>query len=107
MGFREAVENTPTLEQAYQPGLQALRRADSKRISCRNKRALSGSVDLDGTLASLLPNDPRWDYGIGLSAHSAREKIVWIEVHPASSLHVGEVLKKLDWLKGFTLQGST
>jgi hypothetical protein len=99
MGFRDAVTSTPGLEHAYRPGLQALRTADHDHVSCRNTRTLTGSVDLDNTLASLLPDDARWDYGVGLKPASKEEKVIWIEVHPASSSHVDGVLRKLEWLK--------
>jgi hypothetical protein len=45
------------------------------------------------------PNDPRWDYGIGVRSPRAGERIVWVEVHSASSSHVHAVLSKLAWLK--------
>lgn len=100
MRFKDAVENTPGLEQAYHPGLQALSRTDKTRhVSCKDTRILTGSINLDSTLANSLPNDSRWDYGVGVKPSGQHEKIVWIEVHPASSHHVDGVLAKLAWLK--------
>jgi hypothetical protein len=70
-------------------------------LRCSNPRRLRGSVNLDDALRLALPNDPRWDYAIGISQRSHSDRAVWLEVHPASSLHVGEVLNKLRWLKGW------
>jgi hypothetical protein len=101
MTFRDAVAATPGLEYAYQPGLQALRRRDRRRIQCEEPRKLAGSVDLDTTLWDSHANDARWDYGIGVRKRANAEVVLWVEVHPASSLHIGEVLSKLQWLKGW------
>jgi len=101
MRFKRAVENTQGLEQAYRPGLQALQRGDRSRILCRDSHMVTGSVNLDCALATILPDDPRWDYGVGVIARTPSETVVWIEVHPASSHHVDEVLRKLIWLKNW------
>ena len=66
MRFREAVEKTKSLADAYRPGLQALKNVDRKRIECGNTNNLAGSVDLDGALSNSHSKDPRWDYGIGV-----------------------------------------
>jgi hypothetical protein len=99
MRFKEAVENTRGLDQAYQPGLQAIRRRDSRHISSRDSHLVAGSVNLDLALAETLPNDPRWDYAVGVAARITSEIVIWIEIHPASSQHINEVLDKLEWLK--------
>ena len=57
-------------------------------------------MDVDTTLKESRPNDARWDYGIGLR-NQGNEKVVWVEIHPASSLHLDDVFKKLAWLKDF------
>ena len=67
-------------------------------MSCADSRRLTGSLDLDGTLAKSLPNAARWDYGIGFR-HLRREYAVWVEVHPMRANRVQGVLKKLCWLK--------
>jgi len=99
MGFKQAVAATQALEDAYRPGLGALRSADRHRIECANTRRLSGSVNLDEALAGTRPNDPRWDYGIGVRQGGRPERVVWAEVHPAATSNVKEVLRKLAWLK--------
>ena len=97
MTFAEAVNRTPSIKGHLRSGLKALRRADRSRVSC-DGRNLVGSIDIDGALRYLYPRDARWDYAVGVSK-SARDFVVWLEVHPASSLHVDEVLDKVRWLK--------
>lgn len=99
--FRQAVLDTPQLAQSFRSGLQALVKVDRKRISCNDSRAIAGSVNLDDALSSRYPNAPRWDYGIGLSAIDGSDNVKWIEVHPASSLHIDELLKKFSWLRSW------
>jgi hypothetical protein len=99
MGFKQAVLATEALSDAYRPGLQALRNVDHAKIQCADPRSLTGSVNLDEALSQSHPNDPRWDYGIGLRKRGRSEHVIWIEVHPASSRHVQEVLSKLSWLR--------
>jgi hypothetical protein len=101
MGFKEAVENTKGLKRAYRPGLQALKRRDKNHVTCRGPYRVSGSMDLDGALATVLPNDPRWDYGVAVVSRGQSETIVWIEIHSADSHHVDEVLRKYNWLRSW------
>lgn len=99
MRFRKAVAETPGLSGAWKPGLKALKRADRGRIRCTRPRTLTGSVDVDAGLRADRPNEPRWDYAIGLARAGRGEQVLWIEVHPASTANVPEVLAKLQWLK--------
>jgi hypothetical protein len=55
-------------------------------------------VDIDAALRDEFPNAARWDYAIGIKAHTD-DFVAWLEVHPASSRHVNEVIEKLLWLK--------
>ncbi|MBM4045808.1 MAG: hypothetical protein FJ279_11890 [Planctomycetes bacterium] len=100
MTFKAAVLAVPQLRGAYCPGLQALRERDRDRIECRGTRRLAGSINLETALPSASPHEPRWDYGIGHgSGHE--DEAIWVEVHPASSHHVTEVIRKAQWLKGW------
>jgi len=99
MNFRKAVAGTSALKDAYQDGLQGLRKADRAKIVCAEPRRLTGSVDVDKALADLYPNDPRWDYGIGVRKGSSSEHVVWVEVHPATTHGANEVYKKYVWFK--------
>lgn len=100
MTFREAVESCAPIRTFYRSGLRAMgdRRAC---VSCDNTRSLTGSVDLDHALRRLYPESPRWDYGIGFRPASQSEVAVWVEIHPASSTHVEDVLSKLRWLRAW------
>lgn len=98
MGFRTAVAGTAALKDAYRKGLQALKNVDKARICCAAPRNLTGSVDLESALARSHPNDPRWDYGIGIRKAHRGELVVWVEVHPATSRGAGEVRRKWLWL---------
>jgi hypothetical protein len=101
MQFKAAVQALSILQGAYRPGLQALAETDRNRITCKNTRALRGSVNLDEVLANSHPNDARWDYGIGLEMTNSSDRVVWVEVHPASSSHVQVVIDKGHWLLAF------
>ena len=81
------------------PGLQALTTADKRRISCAKPRQLTGSVHVDEALRNIYPNEHRWDYAIGLRLTNERDRVFWVEVHPANSRHVGEVVNKATWLR--------
>jgi hypothetical protein len=97
--FAHAVLRTACLAGALRDGLQAVRAKDRQRITCRDGRLLTGSVDVDQTMEPSHPDANRWDYGIGVTNDT--ERIVWVEIHPASSLHVEEVIAKLRWLRGW------
>ncbi len=48
--FRKAVRGTTAVAHDYCEGLQAVRNVDLKRMSCREPRLLTGSVDLEEAL---------------------------------------------------------
>ena len=102
MSFEEAVREAPSpVDCACRSGLQALKRADRSRVTCTEPRRLTGSVNLDSALAreTQHANAPRWDYGIGYKPGRAAERAIWVEVHPASTSSVREVINKLNWLR--------
>lgn len=93
-----AIDATPSVRGAHQPGLQALLRADRERIF--DGQLATGSIALDDALREAEPNSHRWDYGIGLrSEPDRRESVVWLEVHHAASGEAQAVIRKLEWLK--------
>jgi len=97
MSFQSDVKATAGLQQAYRSGLDALGH-NRRHVSAGDwPRSISGSVDIDSALAIREPNAKRWDYAVGL----ADGGIVWIEVHPASSTHVADVIGKKQWLMGW------
>jgi hypothetical protein len=99
MCFRAAVEATLELKGAYRAGLKALSEPDRSRIVCPKPRRLAGSVNLETALRATHAHDPLWDYAIGWKADSRADRVIWAEVHPASSSHVGSILKKAAWLR--------
>ncbi len=102
MSFRAALQATPGLQNAYCPGLQALRAEDRARIRAANARSLAGSADIDAALGTAYANAARWDYAIAHRAHHPPgERVYWVEVHSAHTGDVGAVLAKLNWLKSW------
>ena len=101
--FQKAVEETSATANEYHSGLSALSNADRQRIDCSNPQILTGSVNLDAAIRQRTePNSPVWDYGVGVlvaASNNAAEVVHWIEVHPANSSHVDNVIRKLEWLK--------
>jgi len=97
--FRELVDQTTALNGACQAGLQALDPRDRQRVAARDPKSLLGSVNLDAALKETHPDDPRWDYLVASMESTATPIADWIEVHPANSHHVDEVIRKLRWLK--------
>lgn len=91
--FKSIVQAIPTIAGAYREGLQALESKDAEKVKPQNPRKLSGSVYLDKCLKTTNPHDARWDYVIGYS-----EKAYFVEVHPANTSNVDEVVKKKKWL---------
>lgn len=102
MSFREAVHAAASpADTAWREGKQALAGAHRGRVDCATPRRLTGSLDLDSALAHepRHASAPRWDYGIGYRPERGDERAIWVEVHPASTSNVKEVLAKLDWLQ--------
>ncbi len=91
--FKSIVQAIPAIAGAYREGLQALESKDAEKVKPQNPRKLSGSVYLDKCLKTTNPHDARWDYVIGYS-----EKAYFVEVHPANTSNVDEVVKKKKWL---------
>ncbi len=106
MTFEEAVRSAPDpVNQAYQPGKQALKGEHRDKVTCKQPRRFTGSIDLETALMhepATAPSNP-WDYGIGFRERSGEEVAIWVEVHPAVTNEVSTVLKKhqglRDWLR--------
>lgn len=100
--FRAAVESCPDLKDCFRDGLRGFKGEHRALVALANPRDLAGSVDLDTALSSKPKhrNAHRWDYGLGYRAKGG-ERVVWVEVHPATSSEVPLMIKKLDWLKGW------
>lgn len=96
--FRGAIARIPTLADKVAPGLRALRNRDRGAIEIDDPRKLVGSVDLDSALVTIFPGDSRWDYCIGIRKSAKSDRVVWIEVHPANSISVKDLVRKANWL---------
>lgn len=92
--FRMAVEETPDVANGYCPGLQALENVDKGAVKLKDKRKVDGSLNIDKETKLLYPNDPRWDYAVGYD-----DKVFFVEVHPANTSNISEMVKKKEWLK--------
>ena len=91
--FKAAVEATQEIREGYCNGLQALG-GNAAKVAVTDTRKLNGSVDIDACTLELYPNETRWDYAIGYD-----EKAYFLEVHPANTSNVKEMIQKADWLK--------
>lgn len=88
------IDKKPELTEAYREGLQAIKGGHRSKIKPQDTRKLEGSIDIDQALQKKDPHAARWDYLIGYDS-----TLHFIEVHPAESSNVDEVLKKLAWLE--------
>jgi hypothetical protein len=91
--FKEAIENTPQISNAYCKGLQALGEYSDK-VKLATTSNCEGSIDIDGTVVQFYPQDNRWDY-----CFSYKGEVFFVEVHSAHTGEITTVLKKLRWLK--------
>ncbi len=92
--FELAVNSIEDLRDGYRKGLQALK-GNSSKLSIRDSNKLLGSVDIDEHTKSIYPQDSRWDFSIGYN-----QKAWFVEVHPANTSNVKEMVKKVQWLEG-------
>lgn len=94
--FKEAVERTPDIQNGYRIGLKALKGKDAGCVTAENTRMVDGSVDVDACTRDLYPNEARWDYVVGY-----RGCAYFLEVHPAHTCNVKEMIKKAEWLRNW------
>lgn len=97
--FKSAIEAIPAVAHKYQGGLQGLKPPHRQKLKSGN--IARGSIDLDAALETSYPNDPRWDYGIGLPYQENEEQVLWLEPHHASSGQAKRVVNKLKALKAW------
>ncbi len=102
MTFKEAVEATPHLQDAWKAGLGALRSIDRPHIKAADTRQLQGSVDVDTALQPFEPNSHRWDFAIAYQhTNRAQEFIYWVETHTGSDKEIAVVFRKMAWLNNW------
>lgn len=103
--FRDAVIRTPELgEDSFHQGLRAIASSYRGRVTAQRSQLL-GSVDVDTALRQTYPQQPRWDYGIGIQ-RDGYTAAIWVEFHPAETNKVDEVLSKVKWLKDWLRQNA-
>lgn len=90
----QAIEKTPDIKGHAQVGKNAIKGEYRSKIVVPNTKLLTCSVDIDNAVATLYPNENRWDYAIEYN-----KEVFFIEFHPAETSSVTVVLKKLEWLK--------
>lgn len=102
MNFEEAVGVVDSpVRHAYRKGKQALQGKHRELVDCNDPRRITGSVDLDSALAGQPRHaqKSRWDYGLGYKSRSGVERAIWIEIHPAATSDVKQVIQKFVWLR--------
>lgn len=78
-------------------GKGAVARTYAGSVSVARGCTHSHSCDFDEAHRKMFPNDPRWDYGLGV-VNGTSEVAIWIEAHPASSTgEAASILKKAEW----------
>ena len=93
--FKDLVEATPAIANAYEVGLKALK-GHSKLIGLSDTAKCDGSVDIDLATLQKHPEANRWDYVFSYDGN-----VYFIEVHSAETGEVNRVLRKLQWLKNW------
>lgn len=91
--FVAAVDRCGELKGYLRPGLSALG-SSSVAVKAADTKLIDGSVDIDKAVKSMRPSEPRWDYVVGYS-----DEAFFMEVHPADTKNIDEMLKKVTWLK--------
>lgn len=87
--FKAAVDKSPEIKGCWCPGLSAMGK-NSSAVSVGDTNFLQGSVDIDTSTLLGHPDESRWDYTIGYN-----DEAYFIEVHPADTKNVDEMVKKL------------
>jgi len=93
--FKDAVSKCDEIRDTYKPGLIALG-GNSAVIKVKDTKKLNGSVDIDASVKKSRPQEARWDYTLGY-----RDNAYFVEVHPADTKNVEEMIKKVIWLKNW------
>lgn len=88
-----AVRSVEDIANGLCSGLRALG-ANSSVVEVDNTRKLNGSVDIDSCTRDKYPSAARWDYVVGYD-----NKAYFLEVHPANTSNVDEMIQKSLWLR--------
>jgi hypothetical protein len=96
--FEQAVQSTPEISRGFCEGLQGVKGEHRGKIVKSPQCSWRGSVDLESALAPRYPNDPQWDYAVGFGYSYKPDRVAYVEVHPATSTHIGNMIRKKEWL---------
>ena len=99
--FKKAVEAIPDIKDGFRFGVQALG-GMSYLVTSSTPRLFDGSVDIDACTKDLYPDDAGWDYVIGFNNHA-----YFLEIHPASTSNVRDMIKKAQWLDNWLNEKAT
>ena len=91
-----AIEKTPEVQGNGKIGMGAIKGEYRSKIIVPNTRLLTCTLDIDGSVKNLYPNDNRWDYALEYN-----DEVFFVEFHPAETSAVAKMLVKLEWLKGW------
>ncbi|WP_314646702.1 hypothetical protein [Prevotella multiformis] len=94
--FQIAIENTLDVKNGFRLGLTAIKKSDRNKVEAKESIKLQGSLDIDGQVKNIYPQDPRWDYVLSYDG-----KLYFFEVHPAETSEVDAVINKVKWLKNW------
>lgn len=92
MVLGKASQGTP-LSPYVQSGKLAIKGEHRDRVSTSGASSVIDSVNLEKALSSLSPGAPQWDYAIGWIS-SGTDSCCFVEVHPANTLQVEEIVRK-------------
>ncbi|MBN2464662.1 hypothetical protein JXD38_03430 [candidate division WOR-3 bacterium] len=99
MTFEAAVRATTEIAGGYCSGLRGL--GGAHRSCVRTKTAQvrwRGSVNLEVQLSPRYRGQPQWDYAVGYGTQGRPDCVAYVEVHPASTHDVDDVIRKKNWL---------
>ena len=99
--FKDAMGNCREITGALKAGLSAMK-TNSKSVHVADTKLIDGSVDIDEAVKSMRPDESRWDYVVGYS-----NEAFFLEVHPADTKNVDEMVKKVKWLKDWLATSAT
>lgn len=98
--FKDSVSKCYEIKDALKPGLSAMK-GYSILVRAANTKLIDGSVDIDEAVRDKYPEDSRWDFVVGYA-----NEAFFIEVHPAATSNVEEMLNKVKWLKGWLVSSA-
>lgn len=97
MTFKSAVRQTAEIT-TFEKGLRAIKGEHRLKFDCKPTCRWCGSVNLEDNLKYLYPSKPQWDYAIGIKINGSPEQSAFVEVHPADTANVTEILRKKEAL---------